>query len=440
MKRSIFLLWFFTFTLFTTRAQDNPFKKIAITDAGPGWAGNSVNAVVFRKNSIASFGEYQFIAYYDNEANMVLGKRKLNEEKWELRKTQYKGNIYDAHNSISIAVDGEGYLHVAWDHHNSVLRYCKAVAPYSTELTETLVMIGNAEQKVSYPEFYLQPSGGLLFFYRDGGSGNGNLVINSYDPGTKKWTRLQQNLIDGEGKRNAYWQACVDGRGFIHISWVWRESPDVASNHDMSYAISKDAGKTWMSSAGKMYALPIRMATAEKIATIPQNSELINQTSMCTDIKGNPIVASYWKGAGNIPQYQVLYKEGKIWKTKDCGFRQYAFSLSGKGTKRIPISRPQVISWGSGRNTTVALIFRDLERDNNISMATNKIFKNKRWQVTDLFNTEVGEWEPSYDIEFWKNKKQLHLFVQKVSQADSEGVLNTRWQPVQVLALSQLED
>ena len=194
-----------------------------------------------------------------------------------------------------------------------------------------------------------------------------------------------------------------------------------------------------MASTGKMYTLPIRMATAEKIAVIPQNSELINQTSMCTGMKGNPIVASYWKGVGDIPQYQVLYKKGMRWKIKDSGFRHSDFSLSGKGTKKIPVSRPQVISWGSGRNTTVAFIFRDIERGNKISLAVNKIFKNYDWLITDLVKTDMGEWEPSYDTESWKNKKQLHLFVQKVTQADSEGLVNTQASPVQVLSLSDLE-
>jgi hypothetical protein len=33
--------------------------------------------------------------------------------------------------------------------------------------------------------------------------GNGNLVVNSYDTSTQQWTRLHDNLISGEGLRNA---------------------------------------------------------------------------------------------------------------------------------------------------------------------------------------------------------------------------------------------
>jgi hypothetical protein len=28
----------------------------------------------------------------------------------------------------------------------------------------------------------------------------------------------KDNLIDGEGKRNAYWQMAIDKKGFIHLS------------------------------------------------------------------------------------------------------------------------------------------------------------------------------------------------------------------------------
>ena len=76
------------------------------------------------------------------------------------------------------------------------------------------------EAHVTYPEFYKMSNGDLLFLYRDGSSGHGNLVINRYDIHLQKWQQVQSNLIDGEGQWNAYWQACVATRGVFHISWV----------------------------------------------------------------------------------------------------------------------------------------------------------------------------------------------------------------------------
>lgn len=90
-----------------------------------GWAKNSVNTVVFRKNAIVTHDDVQYAAFYDQEQYVTLAKRKLKEKKWKIVQTSYKGDAADAHTAISIMVDGDGYLHVAWGHHNNPLHYAK---------------------------------------------------------------------------------------------------------------------------------------------------------------------------------------------------------------------------------------------------------------------------------------------------------------------------
>ncbi|MDR3340379.1 MAG: BNR repeat-containing protein [Candidatus Symbiothrix sp.] len=400
-----------------------------------GWAGNSVNAVIFRNNSVVSYDTIQFIAYYDSEGAVCLGKRSLNDSSWELKKTAYKGNTKDAHNCISIMADGDGFLHLAWNHHNSPLNYTKSKYPLSLELEEKRQMTGNSENKVTYPGFYKTADGNLFFLYRDGGSGNGNLVLNTYDVQTKTWTQLHDNLIDGEGLRNAYWQACTDKKGVIHLSWVWRETPDVATNHDMCYARSADGGKTWTNSQGKKYSLPITAQTAEYANRIPQNSELINQTSMTADNDGNPYIATYYRRADSqIPQYHVIYlDENKQWQAISLGFRKTSFSLSGMGTKKIPIARPQILCLDKNNQKQWIVIFRDAERNSRISMASCFDLLHNHWEITDLASCSVGEWEPTYDTELWKDRQLLQLFVQKVQQGDGEQTSDLEAQPISVL-------
>jgi hypothetical protein len=400
----------------------------------PGWSNNSVNVTVFRKNSLVTHNNVQFIAYYDPDGFLTLGKRNIGEDSWTISKTQYKGNVSDAHNSISIMTDGGGYLHVSWDHHGHPLRYAKGIAPYSLELGDKQPMTGSLETNVTYPEFLKMPDGDLIFMYRDGQSGRGNLVMNRYDRKSKTWAQIQKNFIDGENQRNAYWQSCIDDKGTIHLSWVWRETADVATNHDLCYARSSNGGVSWENSKGEKYSLPITAAKSEIACPIPQNSELINQTSMVTDAKGNPYIATYWREQdSDIPQYHIVYYTGKKWNDLNLGFRKTPFSLKGTGTKRIPISRPQVVAKVKGKSTELYLLFRDEERGEKASVAICKDIKKNKWEISDLTDVSLGSWEPSFDTELWREKGLLHVFIQKVEQVDGEGKADVEPQMVNVL-------
>ncbi len=404
---------------------------------GLGWAKNSVNAVVFRKNSVVTFNGIQYTAYYDSTGHVVLAKRTIGTNDWKVKQTSYTGNINDAHCSISIIVDGDGYLHIAWNHHNNSLHYCKSIEPDTFALTNEMSMIDNSENDVTYPEFFKLPNGNLIFMYRYGVSGSGNCVINKYNLSEKKWERLHDVLIDGEGQRNAYWQSCVDALGTIHVSWVWRETWDVASNHDMCYAKSTDNGVTWQKSTGEIYTIPITAATAEYAAKIPQKSELINQTSMFADSHGRPYITTYYTPKGtNIPQFHLIYLDSTGWNTKQITNRITAFSLSGGGTKKIPISRPQIIANDSKEELEVYLIYRDIERDSKVSVNKSINLDSNIWEVYDLTDFSVENWEPTYDTELWKDSSILNIFVQKVGQGDSEGLESLPAQPVYILEMN----
>jgi len=397
-----------------------------------GWAKNSVNAVIFRKDPIATHGDTQYIAFYREDGALMLGKRTLGTTDWEIRTTRYTGNTKDAHNAICIAVDGTGILHMSWDHHGHSLRYCRSIEPGSLELTDKLPMTGIDEEKVTYPEFFNLPDGGLLFLYRDGSSGNGRTMLNRYDVKTREWSVVKHPLIDGMGERNAYTnQLAVDANGGYHISWCWRETGDVASNHDICYAKSVDGGMTWQTSTGETCAVPITAENAEYIRRIPQNSELINHTSMTVDSYGNPCIATYWRPEGTaVPQYHLVFHDGSKWRTTQVGERTTPFSLSGGGTKRIPISRPKVLIDAQDR---AYVIFRDVERGNGISLARCDDLSNPVWRIEDLFTESVGLWEPSFDTALWEREKILHLFVQKVGQGDAETLEDVPPQMISVL-------
>lgn len=404
---------------------------------GEAYARTSVNTTVFRNNSLVTGkNDVQYIAFYDAEQYLVLGKRKSGTENWQLRRTQYKGNCEDAHNIISIMVDGDDYLHVSFDHHGHPLNYCRSLEPGSLQLGEKIPMTGKDEENVTYPEFYLLENGDLIFVYRSGASGRGNLVMNRYHLATQKWERVQDVLIDGEDQRNAYWQLYVDQQGTIHLSWVWRETWLVETNHDLCYARSRDGGRTWEKSDGQPYQLPINAGNAEYACLIPQNSELINQTSMTADNEGNPYIATYWREQNSdIPQYRLVYLNKGKWQQQQIFRRQTPFSLIGGGTKAIPIARPRIVIKQQEKRKEAYFIFRDEERGSKVSVAYTNDLDSGNWQLTDLTGFSVGSWEPGHDTELWKNKNLLHIYVQHSGQGDGEKTMEVEPQMVYVLEI-----
>ena len=116
----------------------------------------------------------------------------------------------------------------------------------------------NDKSRCTYPNFMNTREGELLFHYRDGSSGNGNEIYNIYNPNTRQWQRLLDTpLTDGQGLMNAYQtQPTLLSDNCYHVYWVWRDTPDCSTNHDLSYIKSPDL-KNWFNAFGDPVKLPV---------------------------------------------------------------------------------------------------------------------------------------------------------------------------------------
>lgn len=405
-----------------------------LSPIGKGWARNSVNAGIFRYNAVTSHNGEQFVAYYDEFSRVVLAKRQLGSDTWQRQVTQYTGNTTDAHNSISIIVDGDGYLHMSWDHHGHPLRYARSVAPGSLTLGPMLGMAATLENSLTYPEFHRLANGSLVFLYRYGSSGNGNVVMNRYDLASQTWSRVHHNLLSGQGQRNAYWQTCTDSLGNIHLSWTWRENSNANSNHDIGYAVSADGGATWRKTTGQQYSIPITAASSEYATLIPIGSDLMNQTSMSADGQGRPYIVNYWTPAGqSVPQFHVVYHDGVSWHVDQITDRGLDFSVSGFGSLSLPCSRPKIVVDSTGALDRAVMLYRDEERSGVVTAMICDDLSQGVWRPRNLTGFTVDKWEPNFDTEAWKNLGELHLYVQRVGQGPNETLSNTPPQMVSVL-------
>ena len=304
------------------------------------WAGHPVGF------SLYTHGNRQYIAYYNAERSMVVGQRNLDENEFSLhimpptlRETSGGTSTvlgWDSHNSVTIGVDKEGYIHLSGNMHVNPITYFRSSQPDDiSTLQQEMTMVGPNEQRCTYPHFMLTKEKELLFHYRDGGSGNGNEIYNIYDCETKKWSRmLDVPLTDGQGLMNAYQtQPTVRSDGWYHVYWVWRDTPDCSTNHDLSYMKSPDL-KNWYDAFGNPVQLPATLDNKSVIVDpIPVKGGIINLAArLCFDGEKNPLFAYHKYGPeGNLQFYVSRIVEDK-WVAKQVTNWDYRWEFSGNGS------------------------------------------------------------------------------------------------------------
>jgi hypothetical protein len=300
-------------------------EMVDITDV---WSGHPVAFALVTR------GDQQFAAFFDANRRMTIAQRTLGTTTWQL--TRLDNTLgWDSHNYVTMAIDSAGFLHVSGNMHNVPLIYYRGTrALDATSLARVTSMVGSNEQSVTYPEFFQGPTGNLVFIYRDGGSGNGNHIFNTYDTGTRAWRRLLGTpLTDGQGQRNAYPVGPVLGPdGFYHLVWVWRDTPDAATNHDLSYAKSRDLVQ-WQSAAGAPLTLPITLPTSDIVDPVPSGGGMINNNTKVGFDSQNRAVVVYHKydAVGNTQLYNARFEGGR-WVRYQTSMWTTRWNFGGGGT------------------------------------------------------------------------------------------------------------
>jgi hypothetical protein len=196
-------------------------------------------------------------------------------------------------------------------------------------------MTGELEDRVTYPRFFQDDQERLIFSYRHGGSGNGINLYNRYDTESRTWSRLIDTpLFDGGGQRNAYPSGPARGPdGWFHVHWVWRDTPDCATNQQLSYARSRDLIH-WESAFGEKIQLPIRYDQAALIVDpIPPGGGIINGGHhMGFDSENHPVLAYHKSDAAGNMQIYAARPEGGKWKQQVLTDWRHPVPFSGNGS------------------------------------------------------------------------------------------------------------
>lgn len=304
------------------------------------WAGHPVGF------SLLTHQNRQYIAYYNANRNLVVGQRNLNDPKFELtilpatsRETAGGTSTvlgWDSHNSVTLGIDPAGYIHLAGNMHVHPITYFRSSRPNDiSSLKQEMSMVGTNESRCTYPHFMTTREGELIFHYRDGSSGSGNEIFNLLNFKTQKWQRLLDTpLTDGQGLMNAYQtQPTLMADNWYHVYWVWRDTPDCSTNHDLSYIKSPDL-KNWFNAFDEPVKLPVTPENQSVIVDpIPVKGGIINlAASLCFDNAGKPVFAYHkYDAAGNL-QFYTARLSGKKWEIKQLTNWNYRWEFSGGGS------------------------------------------------------------------------------------------------------------
>jgi hypothetical protein len=301
--------------------------------------------------SLVTRGDQQFAAFYDANRQMTVAQRTLGATTWRLAPLATMLG-WDSHNYVTMAVDGGGFLHVSGNMHGVPLIYFRTSTPLDAGTFQGIPsMVGTNEAQCTYPQFFQGPTGNLVFAYRDGSSGNGNYIFDTYDLATRSWSRLINTpLLDGQGTYSAYPVGPILGPdGYYHLVWVWRDTPDAATNHDLSYIRSRDL-VSWQTAGGTALALPIRYGTAPIVDPVPAMGGIINNnTKIGFDAQMRPIVAYHkYDAAGNTQLYNARFENG-AWVPHQTSSWSYRWAFGGQGTLvfEIEVEEPKLQPDGS---------------------------------------------------------------------------------------------
>ena len=304
------------------------------------WSGHPVSFALLTERG------HQFLAYYDAERRLTVAGRKLGDDKWTRvqpagvpvpgQKRDSNVTNWDSHNFLRLVLDRDGCLHVSGNIHVNPLVYYRTRTPFDVATLERLdQMTGERETRCTYPLFFRNAAGDLLFRYRDGSSGNGSDLYNIYDPASRTWRRLLDTpLLDGEGERNAYaTEPTLGPDGFFHLVWMWRETPDASTNHTLSYARSRDLVH-WENSRGESLALPIKLATSDVVDPAKVKEGLINMTqAIGFDAARRPVVTYHrYDAQGKSQVFAARPRAGGGWDVVQVSDWDFRWQFGGGGS------------------------------------------------------------------------------------------------------------
>lgn len=389
----------------TTRSNAGAFSRYELAENGLGNAQTDTPPFTPR---LTTHDSRQYYAYWTHAGELVAAARDLPDGEWEQNNLGIEIDARNGHWTPGVGVGPEGHVFVNYNTRNSEIRWRRSTNPgdVSSFGPERVGMTGLNESSVTYLEFTRLLDGTLLAGFRNGASGAGDWILNRWNPDEGAWEPLQHPLVEGQWEGNEYnsymWNLVQSEDGVLHYFFCWRETGDVQTNGDLSYARSTDGGETWERSDGTAYNLPITYGSAETVDPIPENSNLINQGWASYDPRnGAPHVAYYRDDEDDNTQIFHAFLDDGEWVTESATDRTTNINLGGGGVVASPIGRMGIVVDDDGG---VHILTRDFE-NGSWPLLVEKL--DGEWQTSVLYKRNMTWSDIHIDRERWRADRVL---------------------------------
>ena len=111
-------------------------------DIAPVWSAHPVGF------SLLTHDKQQLVAFYDQERRMTIACRRLDEDHWQFARLPSTVG-WDSHNSVTMAVDSAGQVHVCGNMHCVPLVYFRTTRPMASISWPTPVLVSCKVEKTA---------------------------------------------------------------------------------------------------------------------------------------------------------------------------------------------------------------------------------------------------------------------------------------------------
>jgi len=225
------------------------------------------------------------------------------------------------HNLPSIALDGNGILHMFASMHNDTWRYF-ALDPVSGTMQNRSADMPDQGDLLTYPVTARDPNGDVWLIIRSAASDRRVGKLYRYDHEQKTWTK--EAIFASAPGRSVYPDdMLVDGEGNVHILFEWAPNPAAAVRHELSYLKYDPDTKTFHKADGTAVEAPVTPETADVIQPLTEGEGYndtfgVQSAKLVLDENGRPMVAYRYRSADSQGMFVVKFARftGEAWETE----------------------------------------------------------------------------------------------------------------------------